>query len=45
MANAEPSTDDLLAHERSYLGFVGLFKWGAITAILVAALVIYLISR
>jgi hypothetical protein len=36
---------DLPAHERAYSRFIGLFKYGAIFCALVAALVIFLITR
>lgn len=36
---------DMPAHERTYSHFIGLFKYGAIACALIAALVIYLITR
>ena len=36
---------DLPAHERAYSRFLYLFKYGAIASALVAALVIFLITR
>ena len=36
---------DLTAHERTYSGFIGLFKWGAIAAFIIAFIVILLIYR
>ena len=36
---------DLPAHERTYGRFIGLFKYGAIAAFIVAAIVILLITR
>jgi hypothetical protein len=32
-------------HEHTYLGFVALMKWGTIGAALVAAFVVFLISK
>jgi hypothetical protein len=42
---AEGAKIDMPAHERTYSGFIGLFKWGAVAAFLIALLVIYLITR
>ena len=36
---------DLTAHERTYSGFLGLFKWGAIGSFIIAFIVIMLIYR
>jgi hypothetical protein len=36
---------DMPAHERTYSGFVGLFKYGAIACFAIGLLVMYLISR
>ena len=36
---------DMPAHERTYSGFIGLFKYGAIACLIIAFLVIYLITR
>jgi hypothetical protein len=34
---------DLTAHERTYSGFLNLFKWGAIGSFIIAFIVIMLI--
>ena len=36
---------DFQAHERTYSGFIALFKWGTVASFIVAAIVILLISR
>jgi hypothetical protein len=36
---------DMPAHERTYGGFISLFKYGAIACAIVAAFVIYMITR
>jgi hypothetical protein len=36
---------DFQAHERTYSGFITLFKWGAVASFIVAAIVILLIAR
>ena len=36
---------DMPAHERTYSGFIGVFKWGALFCAVIAALVIFLITR
>lgn len=43
---AEGGADiDLSAHERSYGRFINLFKYGAVGCFIVAAFVIFLITR
>jgi len=36
---------DLKAHENTYVRFIGLFKFGAIACAIIAAFVIFLITR
>ncbi len=36
---------DFQAHERTYSGFITLFKWGTVASLIVAAIVILLITR
>ena len=38
-------TGDIKAHERTYGGFLGMLKWGAVASALLVALVIYLLAR
>jgi hypothetical protein len=35
---------DFQAHERTYVGFIALFKWGALASIILAFIVILLIA-
>lgn len=37
--------NDLKAHEGTYTGFLGMAKWGVIAVALVAAFVIFMISK
>lgn len=37
--------NDLIAHEKTYLSFTRLAKWGTITVFVIAFLVILIISR
>lgn len=37
-------SSDMKAHEATYGRMIGLLKWGTITAVLITALVIWLIS-
>ena len=39
------SKGQMKAHEGTYASFIGLFKYGTVACALVAALVVYLISR
>jgi Bacterial aa3 type cytochrome c oxidase subunit IV len=39
------SGNDMKAHESTYSGFIGLFKYGAGATALVAAFVIFMISK
>ncbi len=36
--------NDIKAHSATYLGFLGLVKWGIIAVTLITALVVYLIA-
>jgi Bacterial aa3 type cytochrome c oxidase subunit IV len=36
--------NDMKSHSSTYTGFIGLFKWGTIAAVLVTALAVYLIA-
>ena len=36
---------DMPAHERTYSGFINLFKYGAVAAFAVAAIVVLIIAR
>jgi len=36
---------DLTAHERTYSGFIGLFKYGAVACFIIAMIVVLLIHR
>jgi len=36
---------DLTAHERTYSGFIGLFKWGAVGCFIIGMIVVLLIHR
>jgi len=36
---------DFQAHERTYSGFIALFKWGALASFILAFIVILLIAR
>lgn len=38
------SGNDMKAHESTYIGFIGLVKWGSILTVLVTAFVIYMIA-
>ena len=35
---------DMRAHEGTYAGFLGLFKWGAVGCASIAAIVVYIIA-
>ena len=35
---------DFQAHERTYVGFIALFKWGALASIILAFIVMLLIA-
>ena len=37
--------NDLNAHQGTYTGFIGMAKWGVIAVALVAAFVIFMISK
>lgn len=39
------SGNDNKAHETTYTGFIGMVKWGVITTGLVAAFVIFMITK
>ena len=39
------SSNDIKSSQATYTGFLGMAKWGTIAALLVAALVIFLITR
>lgn len=41
----EPGVQDLAAHERGYESFLGYFKWGAIIAFIIAAVVVVILAR
>lgn len=34
---------DEKAHQKTYSGFIGLMKWGTVAAIIVAAVVVYIL--
>ena len=36
---------DFQAHERTYAGFISLFKWGAVSSFILAFIVSLLIAR
>ncbi len=36
---------DQKAHQKTYAGFIRLFKWGTVVALTVAALAVYLLVR
>lgn len=40
----EPGVQDLATHERGYEKFLGYFKWGAIIAFVIAAVVVYILA-
>jgi hypothetical protein len=42
---AEGDAKDFKAHQGTYAGFIGLMKWGAIVAVLIGLLVIYIIGN
>ena len=35
---------DMRAHEQTYSGFLGLFRWGTVACAIIAAVVVYLIA-
>ena len=37
--------NDIKAHEGTYTGFIGMAKWGVIASALIAAFVIFMISK
>lgn len=39
------SGNDMKAHEATFVGFIGLVKWGSIVTALVTAFTIYMISN
>lgn len=39
------SSNDIKSSQQTYTGFLSMAKWGTIAAMLVAALVIFLITR
>ncbi len=39
------SGNDMNAHESTYTGFIGLVKWGIIATGLIAAFVVFMISK
>jgi hypothetical protein len=45
MATDAEARKDLKAHERSYVRFISMMKWGTILSLLTGALVIYVISN
>ena len=45
MADSDVEKSSLTAHARTYDGVIALLKWGAVAAVVIAALVILLISR
>lgn len=46
MPTAQDSKDpNFPAHEKNYMGFVTLFKWGTIATAIVTAIVVYIISN
>lgn len=44
MADNGPSAMDYPAHEKTWVGFVALMKWGTIATVAVTALVVFLIA-
>lgn len=38
------SGNDMKAHSATYIGFLGLVKWGTVLTAMVAVLVVYLIA-
>ncbi len=42
--DSDTSGTDLQAHVQTYDGVIALFKWGTVAAVVVAALVIWLIA-
>jgi hypothetical protein len=42
--NGETGAMDITAHRASYEGFMSWFKWGAIVAFIVAAVVVVIIA-
>ena len=41
---ADGGTGDMNAHEHTYSGFIGLFKWGAVAVFVITAIVVVLIA-
>ena len=45
MADSNVEKGSITAHARTYDGVISLLKWGALAAGMIAALVVWLISR
>ncbi|GEM_PF-2521527 len=44
-SNEEAATTEIAVHRASYKGFIGWFKWGAVVAFIIVAVVVVIIAR